>query len=134
MDRAIVRCGSFRDDRYPPRLLTWTRRVRHRITGSICRATAPVVAVDLARAQVYLHNLPTLFARGGVLQRRALLKSLIETLYVDKGCGVVAVTPRVPYHELIVASTHAALMQWEVGEPGGIRTHDQRIKSPMLYH
>ncbi len=90
-------------------------------------AAAQAVAVDMVRALTYLQNLPTLFARGGVMQRRALLKSLIETLYVDKGSGVVAVTPRAPYHDLLVASTHAALIRWEVGEPGGDRTHQLPI-------
>lgn len=82
------------------------------------------IGIDLEAAAAYLADLPALFAKGDLPRRRALLHSLFETFFVDKGAGVVAYTPREPYRDLMASAGYAALMQWGAGEPGGGRVYE----------
>lgn len=96
-------------------------------------ATPPTASTfDPAAALRYLSSLYQLAREAPLDQQRALLRSILAGIWMDKQNGVTAVQPREPYYDLVAALTGTPFVAY--GEPGGGRTLDQRIKSPMLYH
>lgn len=83
---------------------------------------------DRETAAALLNHMPELVDAATFEERQQMVHHLFDAVWLSGG-QLVAVTPTDLYVPLIGAIQRVCSC-----EPGGNRTHDQRIKSPMLYH
>ncbi len=87
-----------------------------------------------------LADIPALLAEATPAERRPLIAQLIATVYVRRR-SVLAIQPTTTAAALFNAAA-ARSSEWAAmaltiagsGGPGGDRTHDTRLKRPLLYH
>ncbi len=82
--------------------------------------------VDVQRILEVLKELPGRLRNGDQATQRNIVREVFDTVWIEKH-RIVAIRPTTVYLPMVEA------VKGLNGEPGGNRTHDQRIKSPMLY-
>ncbi len=92
---------------------------------------------DLAfRACLYLQDIPALLNEATPAERQQMISQLLTQVY-GKRSGLVALRPTRIAAPLFVAAAQSQawlLTKGRAGGPGGARTHDHRLKRPLLYH
>ena len=85
--------------------------------------------LDLRSAAAYLADLPALLAASPISEQRGILSGVFDRVWVTAH-SICAIMPNRLYLPLASATAEVCIL----GGPGGVRTHDTRLKRPLLYH
>ena len=88
-----------------------------------------VEELDLRTAAALLADMPALLAASPIPEQRGILRSVFDRVWVAAHT-ISAIMPNRLYLPLASATAEVCIL----GGPGGVRTHDTRLKRPLLYH
>ena len=85
--------------------------------------------LDLRTAAALLADMPALLAASPIPEQRGMLRGVFDRIWVTAH-SICAIMPNRLYLPLASATAEVCIL----GGPGGDRTHDTRLKRPLLYH
>ena len=85
--------------------------------------------LDLRTAANFLADMPALLAASPIPEQRGILRGVFDRVWVAAHT-ISAIMPNRLYLPLASATAEVCI----TGGPGGVRTHDTRLKRPLLYH
>ncbi len=85
--------------------------------------------VDLRTAAALLADMPALLAASPLAEQRGILRGVFDRIWLAAHT-ITAIMPNRLYLPLASAAAEVCIS----GGPGGDRTHDTRLKRPLLYH
>ncbi len=88
-----------------------------------------VEEVDLRTAAALLADMPALLAASPIPEQRGILRGVFDRVWLAAHT-ISAIMPNRLYLPLASAAAEVCIS----GGPGGDRTHDTRLKRPLLYH
>ena len=84
--------------------------------------------LDLRTAAALLADMPALLAASPIPEQRGILRGVFDRVWVTAH-SICAIMPNRLYLPLASATAEVCV----IGGPGGDRTHDIRLKRPLLY-
>ena len=114
------------------------RREKHFLEDRLASLVVP--GVDAAReAGRLLEDLPSLWDRADLSERRKLLLTMLDAVYVDtiEEKSIVAITPKpafVPFFEMATTRKGSDVLLLTMRDPAGCSLHETEIQHKGHYH